>query len=188
MKKILYLTFCIITFYSNAQVFMGSGPAVTGTSILLNFEGHTATDATNDAITANNRGIILPSVGTTPTFSIVTPATNNSNNGTFIFDKSTKMIKMFENGNWRNFSTTAGDDSKVLANTSAEVGTGVIIGANTTTAKGVLVLESSSKSLVLPHIQNPHLTVKSPYPGMMCYDTASNTIAIFDGTSWNYWR
>ena len=30
--------------------------------------------------------------------------------------------------------------------------------------------------------------VFSPYPGMMCYDMASKTVAIFDGTQWSYWN
>ena len=34
----------------------------------------------------------------------------------------------------------------------------------------------------------PHLNVKSPYPGMMCFDTVSNTLAVFDGENWNYWK
>ena len=42
--------------------------------------------------------------------------------------------------------------------------------------------------MVLPHVTNPHLTVKSPYPGMMCYDTVKKAVAVFDGTVWNYWK
>ena len=98
------------------------------------------------------------------------------------------MIKMFENGYWKNISNSVGSDLKLYDNSSAELGKGVIIGEQTTNAKGVLVLESTSKSLILPQIQNPHITVKSPYAGMICYDTVSNTFASFDGVSWNYWR
>lgn len=188
MKKILYSLFFITAVFTKAQVAIGNASTVNAGSVLLSFEGHTATDATNDAITTNDRGIILPSVATSPTYTAVNPLTNNPNNGTFLFDKTSKMIRMFENGVWKNFSSLAGDNSKVLSNTSSEIGKGVIIGSNTSNAKGVLVLESPSKALTLPHIQNPHLTVKSPYTGMMCYDTASNTIAIFDGINWNYWR
>ena len=63
-----------------------------------------------------------------------------------------------------------------------------VIGSRVTKADGVLVLESSNKALVLPKIENPHLNVKSPYPGMMCYDTARKAMAVFDGIVWNYWK
>jgi len=188
MKKILYIIFFSASILANAQVTIGNTSTVNTGNVLLSFEGNTATDATNDATTINTKGIILPAAGISPNYTVVNPLTNNPNNGTFLFDKTTKMIRMFENGAWKNFSSATGDDSRVLPNTSNETGTGVIIGSNTSAAKGVLVLESPSKALVLPHIQNPHLNVKSPYTGMMCYDTASNTIAIFDGVSWNYWR
>lgn len=63
-----------------------------------------------------------------------------------------------------------------------------VIGARETAVAGVLVLESADKAMVLPRVASPHLNVKSPYPGMMCYDTDSKTLAVFDGTVWNYWR
>ncbi|WP_353117470.1 hypothetical protein [Myroides odoratus] len=53
---------------------------------------------------------------------------------------------------------------------------------------GIVVLEGSTKALVLPKIMNPHLTVKSPYPGMMCYDSNRKALAVFDGVLWNYWK
>jgi hypothetical protein len=55
-------------------------------------------------------------------------------------------------------------------------------------AKGVLVLESADKAMILPKITNPHTTVKNPYPGMMCYDLTSKSLAVFDGANWNYWK
>ncbi len=65
---------------------------------------------------------------------------------------------------------------------------GVVIGGPASTADGVLVLESANKAMILPRINTPHLNVKNPYPGMMCYDTASKTLAVFDGSVWNYWK
>ncbi len=188
MKKIIYIFICIITSYVNAQVYIGTNNVLANESTLLFFEGNTTSDLTNDVTTTNSKGIILPAVATTPTYNVVTPTTNNPNNGTFIFDRTSKMIKMFENGYWKNISNSVGSDLKLYDNSSAELGKGVIIGEQTTNAKGVLVLESTSKSLILPQIQNPHITVKSPYAGMICYDTVSNTFASFDGVSWNYWR
>lgn len=168
------------------QVAIGK-QSINGNSTILDFADTTATESPTDKETTNYKGIILSAVESSPTFTVVTPTTNNPNNGTFLFDKASKKIRMFENGTWVDLSN-AGNSSNVIVNSSAETGKGVIIGSETTNAQGVLVLESSDKAVIIPHIKNPHTTVKGPYPGMMCYDTVSNTIAVFDGSNWNYWR
>ena len=168
------------------QVAIGK-QSINGNSTILDFVDTTATESPTDKETTNYKGIILSAVESSPTFTVVTPTTNNPNNGTFLFDKASKKIRMFENGTWVDLSN-AGNSSNVIVNSSAETGKGVIIGSETTNAQGVLVLESSDKAVIIPHIKNPHTTVKGPYPGMMCYDTVSNTIAVFDGSNWNYWR
>jgi len=188
MKKTIIISILFIGGATKAQVSIGGNQTVNGNSTILDFKGNTATEAPADQNTTNDKGIILPAVANSPSYTAVAPATDNPNNGTFLFDKTLKMVRMFENGTWVNLSDSAGDDVKVLSNSSDEKGSGVIIGANTTDAEGVLVLESSDKAMILPHIKNPHTTVKSPYPGMMCYDTASNSLAVFDGVRWNYWK
>lgn len=65
---------------------------------------------------------------------------------------------------------------------------GVIIGSETSSAQGALILESSDKGFVLPHIYQAHLKVINPYPGFMCYDTQRGTLAVFDGNNWHYWK
>lgn len=94
---------------------------------------------------------------------------------------------MYENDVWKSLSD-AGNSSVVITNNSAETGKGVIMGEAASSADGVLVLESQNKAMILPQIAAPHLNVKSPYPGMMCYDTVSKTLAVFDGSVWNYWK
>ncbi len=188
MKKTLYITCCLAAAYINAQVSIGGNQSVNGSSTILDFAGSTGTEISADAETANDKGIILPAVAKSPTYAVVSPTTNHPNNGTFIFDVDTKMVRMFENGAWVNLSDAAGNATKILSNVSDEKGSGVIIGAKTTAANGVLVLEAPDKAMILPHIKNPHTTVKSPYPGMMCYDTVSNSLAVFDGARWNYWK
>ena len=113
----------------------------------------------------------------------------NRNNGTFLFDRSDNKVKMFENNTWINLTDT-GSSSSIVVNTSAESGNsqGVIIGAENSSAEGILVLESADKAMILPRIEDPHLNVKSPYPGMMCYDTKSKSLAVFNGYLWNYWK
>ncbi|WP_313385057.1 hypothetical protein [Chishuiella sp.] len=175
MKKIIYSTLFLSLFsISHAQVSIGKEKS-EGSSTIFDFNN-----------TNNTNGIILPAVTTTP---------NNldavNNGGTFIFDQTDSKVKMFENGSWVDLSDS-GDNSTItklnLNNTSNEVGNGVVIGANSSNAKGVLVLESDDKAMILPYIAEPEKNVKSPYPGMICYDTKSNTIALFDGKVWNYWK
>jgi len=48
---------------------------------------------------------------------------------------------------------------------------------------GVLVLEGETKAL-LPKIEKTDESVKSPYPGMMCYDSNRKALAVFDGALW----
>lgn len=173
MKNINALLLLCLTSYSFGQVAIGK-ENMNGNSTILDF---------NDAA-GNTNGIILPAVNDTST-ALATITTNN--NGTFLFDKSDNKVKMYENNGWIPLSDT-GDSSEILVNTSTEVGDGVIIGSQTTDAKGVLVLESANTAMILPKIANPHTSVKSPYPGMLCYDTVSKTMAVFDGKVWNYWK
>jgi len=135
-----------------------------------------------DFAAGTTKGIILPAVETLP----ATPA-----NGTFLFDKTAKIVKMYQNGAWVNLSDVGDIAGPVpIAPYSGTVANGkqTVIGARSTSVDGVLVLESTDKALVLPKISSPHLNVKSPYPGMMCYDTDRKALAVFDGKVWNYWK
>ncbi|WP_322969496.1 hypothetical protein [Faecalibacter sp. LW9] len=176
MKK--YIITSILLFAGtlvSAQVAIGK-ETINGTSTILDF--YDAAD--------NFRGIILPAVNDT---SAALAANTIANNGTFLFDRTDKKVKMYENGAWVELSEE-GDYANLIVNTSDENNQeqGVIIGSETSEAKGVLVLESADKAVILPKIANPHATVNSPYPGMMCYDTASKSLAVFDGSVWNYWK
>lgn len=125
------------------------------------------------------KGIILPALTTLPA---------SPPNGFLGFNKLDARVYAYQNNIYVPLTQGTGIITALITNPSAEIGNGVIIGAATSTASGVLVLESTSLALTLPKINQPHLNVKSPYPGMMCYDTATNTIAIFDGAYWNYWK
>ena len=177
MKKLQYITVLLFGFnLVSAQVAIGKS-AVNGNSAILDF----------DSTSANSNGIILPAIADKNT---ALTATASNNNATFIFDKSDSKVKMYQNNAWVDLSDAAGDGTAVtsLTNSSAESGKGVVIGAATSNAVGVLILESTNKALILPQINNPATTVKSPFPGMMCYDTASLSLAVYDGVRWNYWK
>ena len=102
-------------------------------------------------------------------------------------DKNDLKIKMVENAVWVNL-TDAGSVSNVTFNASATQRVGVVMGAQSSTAEGVLVLEANNKALVLPRVASPEANVKSPPAGMMVYDTTSKSLALFDGLKWNYWK
>ncbi len=178
MKNLRILSVLIICFTIQVKAQTGIEKRTgIGPSSLLDFPANTT------------KGIILPAVTALPT----TPA-----NGTFLFDKTAQTVKMYQNGAWVNLSGV-GSNTAVVAYSGAENNKQTIIGSRTTKVvvggvyvdgpvDGALVLESPNKALVLPKVANPQLTVKGPYPGMMCYDTVSQSLAVFDGKLWNFWK
>lgn len=166
MKNIILLLGILSSGFIFAQVGIGK-ESVDGDGIL-------------DFAPNTTNGIMLPIVETLP---------NDAVAGTILMDKNDKTVKMKDDSTWVALSD-AGSVNNVTFNSNAEVPgpNRVIIGNSTTTVPGVLVLESSEKALVLPKIADPHINVKSPYPGMMCYDTVSKTMAVFDGLKWSYWK
>lgn len=166
MKNIILLIGFLFTGIANAQVAIGK-ESVDGDGI-LDFAANTT------------NGIMVPIVTTLP---------NDAVAGTILMDKNDKIIKMKDNSTWVALSD-AGSVNNITFNTNAEVPgpNRVIIGNSATAVSGVLVLESTDKALILPKIADPHINVKSPYPGMVCYDTVSKTMAVFDGLKWSYWK
>jgi hypothetical protein len=166
MKRLLIFTILSLCYGVNVNAQTAIEKKTTGVSSVLDFAAGTT------------KGIILPAVNGLP----ISPA-----NGTFLLDKTDQKIKMYQNGVWVDLSGV-GSTTGLVAYSGTDNAKQTIIGSRTTAADGVLVLESPDKALVLPHVANPHLTVKSPYPGMMCYDTMSKSLAVFDGKLWNFWK
>lgn len=171
LKIQITLLVLLLSYFINAQVAIGKN-SVTNNSVLLEFG-------------TEPKGIILPSVDAAP----------QAVGGTFIFDITDNSVKVYEeinngtNNNWTNL--TENDEPGVahlFVNTGTDTGEGVIIGADTSTKPGVLVLESTTQAMVLPQVANPHLTMPGSIAGTMVYDTASDMIAIYDGANWSYWK
>mgnify|MGYP003605153466 FL=1 len=182
MNKLIYTTLLVfMAIFANAQVSIGGKQTVEGNATILDFNSPLSAD-TNSTTNNNTKGIILPAVEEVD--SVITPS-----NGTFIYDYEAKVVKMREGDNWISLGET-GDNSQIVVNASDDLNDnhGAIIGSPTSAAKGVLVLESADKAMILPRIASPHTNVKNPYPGMMCYDTVLKSLAVFDGTNWNYWK
>lgn len=183
MKNTLYILALLAANMVSAQIAIGKNSINSGA--ILEFDSN------------SNKTIILPKAEIS--------SSNTYTNGTILMDKTDLTIKVRQNNAWLKLSDEGSFVQQVdgnntptttayTPNTSDEVGKGVIIGEINVNgeaasgADGVLVLEARDKALVLPHIANPHTTIKSPVAGTMCYDTVSNSLAVFDGKVWNYWK
>ena len=184
----------------NAQVIIGDAvgtvPAANKSSVLLEFAA------------GQNKGIIVPYVRVLPT-----TATARTE-GTILLDASdpTKARMKFYNGNtllltngWVDLSGQDGNLTGVgLADILAYQPTvadapetnvsRAIIGVvpNPLPAgfpEGVLVLNSTTKTMVLPQVEDVQL-IPSPSPGMMVYinKAGAKRLAVYNGSKWSYWK
>lgn len=179
MKNII--TIILLSFLSvlDAQVIIGDavGTAANKTSVLLEFAN------------TNNKGVIVPYVRTLP-------AASASNQGTILLDASTATtarMKYSDGTTWIDLSGQDADVTSVLTNqppaTIVETGAKSIIGATSSSADGVLVLESATKAMVLPTVSDVN-NIPSPSPGMMVYvkKIGAKRLAVYNGSKWTFWK
>lgn len=150
---------------------VGTAPANKKQSVLLEFAN------------SNDKGIILPYVRTLPL---------NPTPGTLVMDSTVPTaakVKLYDGNDWRVLSGES-DMTLSLINqplTATEGDAKAIIGSDTSSADGVLVLESDTKAMILPTVTDITNIVK-PSPGMMVYVKGSKKyLAIFDGNKWAFW-
>jgi hypothetical protein len=194
MKKIIIIIFSSISFVGYSQIVIGgangTAPSNNKTAVLLEFEA------------GQNKGIILPYVRTMPSSADVTP-------GTILLDASINnsaqsKVKYYAPGNinanvngWVDLS--AGNEANISSVMAAqplstganavteETGAKTIIGANTSSVNGVLILESTSKVMLLPQVASTN-DIKDPAPGMMVFINGTNKrLAVYNGAKWTYW-
>ncbi len=177
-----------------SQVVIGgeTGTATDKTSVLLDFAPN------------QNKGIILPYNRTLPTGTGLEGGTITVD----ATDATKAKVKVYAPGNakadasgWIDLSS--GNEANLTAPvdymTKQPLSTGpnavienadakAIIGSPTTTAKGVLILESTTKALVLPQVATTD-DIINPAPGMMVYINKSGfeRLAVFNGAKWTYW-
>lgn len=177
MKKYIATLFLITFTMANAQVIIGdaTGTAAVKTSVLLEFA-------------TGNKGLILPYVRTLPVPSALTQ-------GTLLLDASAATaarVKFSDGTNWIDLS---GQNANIASALTAQP-TGItetnsksIIGARTSAADGVLVLESTTKAMVLPTVSDVQ-NIPSPSPGMLVYvnKTGAKRLAVYNGSQWSFWR
>lgn len=180
MKKIILLSALTIFGFTSAQVIIGdkvgTAPAGNKTSVLLEFAN------------TNNKGIVLPYLRTLP--ATVTE-------GTIVLDVSTSdttaRVKYY-NGAWMDLSGQDGTVTSQLNSQPTEseapevADSKAIIGKKTSTADGVLILESETKAMVLPYVDDV-LNIVNPSPGMIVYvnKAGAKRLALFNGTKWSFW-
>lgn len=178
MKKIISILCLVLTVLANAQVIIGDavGSATVKTSVLLEFAA------------GQNKGLILPYVRTLPT---------SPEGGTIVLDASTATnarVKYYNDSAWIDLSGQDADVTPALADQPTAVqspessSAKAIIGADSSSADGVLVLQSTSKALVLPIVEDI-LNIPSPSPGMMVYinKIGAKRLAIYNGNKWSFW-
>ena len=167
MKIYTYLLFAVL-FNSmlTAQVAIGK-TTVSNNSVLLEFG-------------SENKGIVLPS-------SVSNPA--NAVPGTFVVNRTSQQVNFLDGMTWKNLISGGSFVPNAFLNVGSDVANGTVLGANSTTKPGVLVLESSNRAMVLPQVANPHTTIgNNASVGTIVYDSVSDSLAIFDGVNWHYWQ
>lgn len=171
MKKLFLISMIFLTRYAaQAQVAVGK-QSLDGGAIL-------------DFATGGTSGIILPTVSSLPSGSGATDGTLIIN----AVNANAVKAQARTNGAWIDISDDARNITTLNLNATAEQGTIAIIGASSSNASGVLVLEAIDKALVLPKVANAEADIKSPFIGTMVYDLSSKSLAIFDGAKWNFWK
>ena len=185
MKNIFNIIICLLSFNSFAQIIIGDPSKATANKdfVLMDFEK------------TNNRGLLLPAVNST---------TNITEKGTIILDATTAtsaQFKLKKSSDWFSYSRNNGNATSITANrptTTDFSNSKVVIGAETSTADGALVFESTNKAVVLPTVATVD-NIINPSPGMMVFVnkescTSYSTpcvdqyLAFFNGTEWSFWE
>lgn len=207
MKNIVGLVLVVATgVLVRAQVVIGdnAGAAVPNSKAILSF-------------TSDKMGIILP---------IINSAGENAAAGNIVkvpgalfVSRTDRQVKVYESATIENpnglLALTPSLPTSVpmpTENPAAEptISTGAIIGAKVPNQNGILVLESDTKTLVLPKIgdaqQPPHKYLKNPYIGTIGFSEIENAVfpttkpakkflwvygggtALNDAGQWHLWR
>ena len=165
-NTVLFISILFSFTYSFAQVAIGK-TTVDGDGIL-------------DFQVGTFKGIVLPWV--TSEASVISPV-----GGTLIYDTTTQRVKYYNGATWIDLSGKSGTVDTTAQNSLTDVGDGIIIGANSSAATGVLILEATDKALILPKVDNAYLNIPNPVAGTIVYDPVSKTVQIYNGQQWSFW-
>lgn len=193
MKKIITCLFLNSVLVCYSQIIIGgtkgTAPTNKKAAVLIEFEA------------GINKGFILPSVRTLPVSPNVTP-------GTLLLDASVSnstmaRVRLYAPNNpnadatgWVDLSSgNVANLTKFMSSQPLSTGNNIkdelidktVIGSERSDADGVLVLESTTKAMILPQVLTTN-DIKDPTPGMMVYITGEKKrLAVFNGSKWTYW-
>lgn len=176
MKNIFTILFALLSVSVFSQVAIGKA-SVASPSVSLDFG-------------TGNRGMVLPWVTSTAAVTGVV-------NGTMVYDLTDKKVKVKYNAAWKDLSVnTQGTtvdpltsvDGVLIQNSATENALAKSAIGTLTATPGLLVLEDTTKAMVLPKVASPHLNIINPAPGMIVYDTFNKQLAVFNGFVWSFWK
>ena len=164
MKKLFIFSALLVSALSFSQLGIGTSTTDASAVLQLSFLG-------------NNKGLILPRLTTiqrNATDGILSPV-----GGIVIYDTTLNCIVIsLENGKWKNACTGVEENTTIGTTSSVgKVGIGIssLLDKNT-----ILEVQSMSKGVVLPLATSDLANVT----GMLYYNTTTNTVRIYNGTSW----
>ncbi len=176
MKNIFTILFALLSVSVFSQVAIGKA-SVASPSVSLDFG-------------TGNRGMVLPWVTSTAAVTGVV-------NGTMVYDLTDKKVKVKYNAAWKDLSVnTQGTtvdpltsvDGVLIQNSATENTLAKSAIGTLTATPGILVLEDTTKAMILPKVASPHLNIINPAPGMIVYDTFNKQLAVFNGFVWSFWK
>lgn len=185
MKNIIIFVCVFFGTCAMAQVAIGKA-TISKPSISLEF---------GDYVASQGKGIVLPWVDSAA-------VTLGSVTGTIIYDVDDKIVKYKNSATtWfslsknettmvdgtANFDTT-GVVNTALQTTLTDASTAKVSIGTLSATPGILVLEDTTKAMVLPKVPSPHLNIVNPEPGTMAYDTVTKQLAVYNGTVWSFWK
>jgi hypothetical protein len=162
MKKNIILSFAmLIILGANAQLKVGDNPTTINASAILEIE-------------STNQGLLFPRMTTAQRDASIKSPTA----GLIIYNTSTNALEVTISGSlWLNILT--GATTAVASGTTTSVG-GIGVGTSTPNANAVLDVTSTTKGVLLPRLSSDPTGVA----GMVYYNTTSNTVKLYNGTSW----
>lgn len=158
---------------NNVSSNSGSGTS-PGQSISINTSGNNAAASAILDVSSSEKGVLIPRT----THASVTPV-----EGLIIYNNSTNTIDYYNGTFWRSLCANTIDN---ITGTGAST-QGVAINNTGTSpdASALLDISSTSKGLLIPRMTSTERDVlKTPATGLIIYNTTTDHIESWDGSSW----
>lgn len=175
MKNIFLILGTLLVFVSvDAQIAIEKG--TVNSSAILDFPALVGSEG--------NGGINLPRNSNTNEAGTIS--------GTFLVDASTQTVKYYGDGEWVDLTSAKSGEITTYVNLKEANGEGVRISDHTYTETesltGAVSLSSKNRALQLPVVADVTQLPEPPTAGMICYDKASQSLAVFNGEKWAFWN